>query len=183
MAMDAVLRAQSSGEPWHRYAASVFLTVAISSRPIYAVAAILLVGSIFQTAGVRRMTEFLLALVVVSVALNGPFFLNDPSRFPTAQLLNKLSVFPHFMHATIVLPALGMAIACLGFIVPMRGDRIFGLMAGALAAMLYPVFLFELATRSLDPATLATAFYSLPVTVFGGIWISSLWKDLHAGTA
>ena len=37
--------------------------------------------------------------------------------------------------------------------------------------MLYPVFLFELASRFLDSDTLATASYSLPVTIFGGIWI------------
>ena len=103
IAMDALVRAQRSGEPWHRYAASVFLSIAISSRPIYAVAAIILAGSIFQTAGISRMTEFLIVLVLVSVALNGPFFLYDPSRFPTSQLLEKVSVFPHFMHATIVL--------------------------------------------------------------------------------
>ncbi len=135
IAMDALLRAQRSGEPWHRYAASVFLSIAISSRPIYAVAAIILAGSIFQTAGISRMTEFLIVLVLVSVALNGPFFLHDPSRFPTASLLEKLSVFPHFMRATIVLPALGTAIACSSFFVPMTGDRIFGLMAGALVLL------------------------------------------------
>ena len=52
-------------------------------------------------------------------------------------------------------------------------------MAAALGAMPYPVFLFELATRLFDSATLATAAYSLPVTIFGGIWISrKLCQDL-----
>jgi len=126
IAMDAVLRAQRSDKPWHRYAASALLSVAISSRPIYAVAAIILAGSIVQTSSIRRMTEFLVVLVLVSVALNGPFFLYDPSRFPTSQLLEKVSVFPHFMHAAIVLPALGTAIACSSFFVPMTGERTYG---------------------------------------------------------
>jgi len=172
VAMAAVLWAQQGDKTWYRYAASVFLGVAISSRPIYAIAPVLLAGSVFQASGARRAMEFVAIVVLVCAVLNGPLFLYDPSRFPTPHLSEKLSGFPQFVHATIVLPALGMAIASLSFFVTMTGKRVFGLMALALGVMLYPVAVLDIAISSFDANSFSTASFSLPVTLFAGLWIS-----------
>jgi hypothetical protein len=110
-------------------------------------------------------------VAVVCAVINGPLFLHDPSSFPTARLSEKLTILPAFVHAYILLPALALAIACASFLVAMTPSRVFGLMAVALGAMLYPVFLYELVANSFGAAALWTAPYSLPVTVFAGLWM------------
>jgi hypothetical protein len=65
-----------------------------------------------------------------------------------------------------------MGIAASSFFVATAREKIFGLMAIALAAMIYPVVIVDIVTSSFDPSSLLIAFYSLPVTLFAGIQIS-----------
>jgi hypothetical protein len=171
VAMDMTLCAQDSPKTWCRYAAGIFLSIAISSRPVYAAAVPILAGAIFHSFGIRRLAEFLVVVAIACAILNGPFFLYDPSRFPTAHLLAKLSGIPQFLHAPVVLPGLGAAIASVSFLVKVTRRNIFGFMAAALAPMFYAPFVYEMATQGLDSGSLQFASYSLPVSLFGALWI------------
>ena len=171
IAMDAMLCADSNGKTWQRYAAMAFLSIAISSRPIYALAVPVLAGTIFRSHGPRRVSEFLLTVCGLCMIVNGPYFIYDPSRFPITHLTAKISELPKFLHAAIVLPAIGMAIASLSFFVPMTRDRVFLLMAAALSVIFYPLFVYELATKGLGSGAMTAAAFSLPVTIFGGLWV------------
>lgn len=171
IATATILATINSRFNWHRFAAYVFLAFAISSRPVYVVVPIILAGSIYQSLGLRRMMEFLVVVSIVCFALNVPFFLYDPQLFPVTRLSEKLASIPSWIFPSIVLPALGIAIAGLSFVVRPANGKIFGLIAGALAVMFYPPFVYELASGPPGATAFWTASYSLPVTVFAGLWL------------
>ena len=171
IAVGTSLRAQHAESLWYRYAAAIFLGIAISSRPIYLVALLAVAGSTLRVSGSRRMVELVCVVGIACALLNGPLLLYDPSHFPTVHLLDKLANFPESDHAKIVLPSLGIAVASLSFFVRVEGSAVFGLIAAAMAMMFYPVAIFDVVTN-LDTTTFWVSVFSLPVTTFAGIWIS-----------
>jgi hypothetical protein len=171
IAMDSVFLALYSERKWHLYAAAVFLSVAISSRQLYAIAIPVLAGTVFQFRGPRRMFEFLVLVVLGCAILNAPLYFDDPSHFPTMQTAKKISDVPSWFHAPLVLPAIGVCIALCSFRIKMSRRRIFALTALAFVPLFYVVLIYRLLMSHI--ALGVTSFeYSLPVTIFGGIWVS-----------
>jgi hypothetical protein len=171
IAMDVALMAVHHERKWHLYAAAIFLSITVSSRPIYAIAVVVLAGAIFQSHGWRRMVEFLVPVGLGCALLNGLLYFHDPSHFPIGQLASKISDLPSWMHAPLLLPALGALIGFCSFLVRMDRARIFGLTALALLPLFYVVLAYRMLVGHSLPGV--TAFeYSLPVSIFGGIWVS-----------
>lgn len=168
IAMHLMITTQASEKEWPRRGAELFLAIAISSRPIYVMAVPILAGAIYNIAGFRRMIECVLAVLTVCILLNAPFFLYDPSRFPTAHLSQKLSDVPPWLHASIILPVFAGAIGCTSFLIITDLHRAYALLGISLGVMFYPVLAFEFIARPFG--SLGLAGFALPVTVFGGIW-------------
>jgi hypothetical protein len=169
IAMHLVISAQASKTLWLRRGAEIFLAISISSRPIYVMAVPVLAGVINNIAGFRRMVEFVLVVLLVCVLLNVPFFLYDPSRFPTVHLSAKASSMPPWLHASVTLPVLAGVVGCMSFLI--RDDflhRAYGLMGITLAVMLFPVLAFEFIAG--PTYFIGHVGFALPVTVFAGIW-------------
>jgi hypothetical protein len=171
IAMDFVFVALRSERRRYLYAPAIFLSVAISSRPIYAMAVPVLAGTVFQLRGWRRMVEFLVLVGLACAALNGPLYFHDPSHFPTVYLAKKISDIPSSFHAPLVLPAIGALIGFCSFFIRMDRARVFGLTALSLVPLLYVVLIYRLLTIHFAPGVMSFE-YSLPISIFGGIWIS-----------
>lgn len=170
IAMDVAFVTLRQERKWQLYAAAIFLSIAISSRPIYAIAVVILAGAIFRSHGGRRMLEFLVPVALACAILNGPLYFYDPSHFPTVQVANKISDLPSSLHAPLLLPAIGVLIGCCSFFVRMDRARIFGLTALSLMPLFYVVLAYRLLMGHSLPG--ATSFeYSLPVSIFGGLWV------------
>ncbi|AMN43732.1 hypothetical protein [Rhodoplanes sp. Z2-YC6860] len=169
IAMHLVITVQTSKPPWLRRGAEIFLAICISSRPIYVMAVPILAGVINNIAGVRRMVEFVLVVLLVCILLNVPLFLYDPSRFPTAHLSAKTSSMPPWLHASVTLPVLAGVVGCMSFLI--RTDflhRAYGLMGITLGLMLCPVLAFEFFAG--PTYFIGHVGFALPMTVFAGIW-------------
>jgi hypothetical protein len=171
IAMGCVLEALQSDRKKYLYAAALFLGVAISSRPIYAMAVPVLAGTVFQLSGWRRMMEFLVLAGLAYAVLNGPLYLHDPTHFPTASIARKISDIPASFHAALVLPAIGALVGFCSFFVRMDRARVFGLTAISLVPSFYAVLIFRLLMSPFHPGVMSFE-YSLPISIFGGIWIS-----------
>jgi hypothetical protein len=170
IAMDSVFLASRNGRKWELYSAAIFLAIAISSRPPYAMAVPVLAGTVFQFRSWRGLIEFLVLVGLVCAVLNGPLYFYDPSHFPTVYVATKISYIPPSLHAPLVLPSIGALIGVCSFFIAMGRVRIFGLMALSLV----PLFYFVLICRLLNhlPGGIASVEYSLPISIFGGIWVS-----------
>jgi hypothetical protein len=130
-----------------------------------------LAGTIFQFRGWRRLVEFLVTVVLLCAALNGPLYLYDPAHFPTAHIANKIANIPPAFHASLVLPAIGALVGSCSFFVRMDRARIFGLMALSLVPVLYIVLIYWLLTYLHQGVW--SSEYALPISIFGGIWVSA----------
>jgi hypothetical protein len=171
IAMDLVFVAMHNERRWYRYAAAIFLSVAISSRPNYVIAVPVLAGTIFQSRGWRRMVEFLVLVGLGYIALNGPLYYHGLSQLPILQVANKMSDIPSSFHAPLVLPAIGALIGLCSFFIRMDRARMFGLTALSLLPLFYVVLAYRMLMTHRFPGV--TLFeYSLTVSIFGGIWVS-----------
>jgi hypothetical protein len=171
IAMDMAFVALHNERKWYRYAAVIFLSVAISSRPIYAIAVPVLAGAVFQSRGWRRMVQFLVLVGLGCLVLNGPLYYHGPSHLPILQVANKISDIPSWFHAPLVLPAIGALIGLCSFFIRMDRARLFGLTALSLVPLFYVVLTYRLLITHLLLGV--TSFeYSLPISIFGGIWVS-----------
>jgi hypothetical protein len=171
IAMDLAFVAVNNERRWYRYAAAIFLSVAISSRPNYLIAVLVLAGTVFQSRGWLRMVEFLVLVGLGYVVLNGPLYYHGLSQLPILQVTNKMSDIPSSFHAPLVLPAIGALIGFCSFFIRMDRARMFGLTALSLLPLFYSVLVFRvLMTHRLPGVTLVE--YTLTVSIFGGIWVS-----------
>jgi hypothetical protein len=171
IAMDLAYVAMHDERRWYRYAAAIFLSVAIASRPNYLAAVPVLAGTVFQSGGWRRMVEFLVLVGLGYVVLNGPLYYHGLSQLPILQVANKMSDIPSSFHAPIVLPAIGALIGFCSFFIRMDRARMFGLTALSLLPLFYGVLAYRvLMTHRFPGVTLFE--YSLTVSIFGGIWVS-----------
>ena len=169
MAVHFAIDTHRSREPRMQVLASVLLGIAISSRPIYAIVPIAVGASIFRERPLSELLRFLAVTGGVALALNLPFYLYDPARFPTAHLLNKLDGVPVAGFLKLALPGLAILLAGLGFTCAGRGIPPFGAIALSLGVTFYPPVLMLFVVAPFDSATLYMASFTLPVTVFGTI--------------
>ena len=115
MAADWCIRAHRGEQFWARVATTILLAIAVSSRPIYAVALMVVAGHVWQAHGVARCARFVALAGTVALALNLPFYLHDPAHFPTAHLLGKLDGQRGARLVKVALPALGLLVAVAAF--------------------------------------------------------------------
>ncbi len=164
---DWCIRTQRGERSLARACSAILLAVAVSSRPIYAVSLVIVAGHVWQVHGAARCLRLSAVCGVVVLALNLPFYLHDPTRFPTAHVLGKLDAQPGAALVKIMLPALGLAVAALASRWRLAAERPLDLLALSLAVMLYPPFLIEALGGVPLRTWMWTASFSLPVTVLG----------------
>lgn len=185
IAIDLVFCSLREEQRAYRFATAIFLCFAISSRPIYALAVPVLAGTIVQYAGWRSLLGFLLVIGFGCGLLIGPIYLYDPDHFPTVHIAMKVADMPPWLHAWLVLPAIGAFVGCFSFFIPMNRARIFGLMALALLPVLYVAVIYRTTISVLG--AIAMTEYLLPVSIFGAIWLTEAFavcrNRLHPSAA
>jgi hypothetical protein len=173
VAIEFVIRVDSAQRsPATRFMVYVFLSICLSSRPIFIIVVPILSAYLFQRAGSRRAIEFFAATVLTCIVINGPFYLYDPARFPALNLSRKLADFPPNAHAEWLIPALSFVLASSSFFLVMNHARIYGISAASFAVMFLPLDAFRLLGGA---AGSMLGGYALPVTIFGGIWLVQMW--------
>jgi len=173
IAIDLVARHGDSAR-WRVFMAYGFLAVALSSRPIFVVSLPVLAAWLLQYAGFRAAVKFAVYEILAMLLINGPFYVYDPAAFPAFNLSQKLADVPQSLHPTLLVPALGIAIACLSLFIRLNRYKIFGVVTAAFVPMFYPLYIALLITYGWDPSILLEAGYSLPLSIFGGLWVSGL---------
>ena len=79
--------------------------------------------------------------------------------------------WPRWLHATVAIPALSLAIAGSAFFVGTGRGRLWLLSAISLAPMVVPLFVFVALRRGLGPWLVIVGGYTLPLALFGGLWL------------
>lgn len=168
IAADLALSAIEGDSRWQRHLAYAFLAIAISSRPIYAVVPVVVAGYAFRRVGIARAGEFCLGVGALLLVLNLPFYLHDPARFPTRHVFDKVAGIP-FAEFVAAMPVVALGVAAAAFVVPLRRAEAFGLVALALAVLMYPPALLNMVVFGWGAAALNAASYTLPVSLFAGL--------------
>jgi hypothetical protein len=164
----------------YRFLAYLFFALCLSSRSIYVVEVPIVAAFIAQRRGVPGLWEFVIATGAALLAINLPFLLTDPARYPLLFSTTKLKFYPAGLHPMFLIPAISLGIACSAWIVRVTPRRVFLISALAFTPMFLPGLLFLLATWGPAPEVLASANYSLPLTIFGGLCLISLFSDSKA---
>jgi hypothetical protein len=166
-----VLEVKPAGPQVHRLLAYLFFAVCLSSRPIYVVEVPIVAAFTWQTRGAAGFLEFVVTVGATLLAINLPVFLTDPARFPIFARLNKLNFYPAAMYPAIVIPAISLGIACCAGLVRMSPRRVFLISALSFIPLFTPGLVFRLFTQGPVADVLLSAGYSLPLTIFGGLWL------------
>lgn len=157
--------------PVARHLSYLLFAASISSRPIFVFVVPILTAFIAQRRGLGLVVEFVLATGIALLAINGPLFLSDPKHFPLFLSAGKLTFYPADLHATLIIPAISLSIACSAFFSRMSPPRVFLFSALSLTPMFVPGLFYRLLTLGPTPKVLIEAAYSLPMTIFGGLWL------------
>jgi hypothetical protein len=175
VAVEFVIRVDSAQRsPATRFIVYLFLSICLSSRPIFIIVVPILGAYLFQRAGSRRALEFFAATVLTCIVINGPFYLYDPAHFPAFNLSRKLADLPPNAHAEWLIPALSFVIASSSFFLAMDHPRVYSVSTASFAVMFLPLDAFHL-LRGAAGSTLRDLSYALPVTIFGGVWLLQMW--------
>lgn len=158
-----------------RVALYAFHAICISSRPIFIMVLPAVAAFLHQRSGYRRVIEYVAATGFFLGVLNLPFFLYDPAHFPAFNLSRKLSDLPMSFHAGVVVPLLSAVVACASFAVKMSRSRVYGVVALSFAPMFFPLYIVQILTRGATISVLLGFGFSLPVTLFGGMWLLNAW--------
>lgn len=154
-----------------RLLAYLLFAVCLSSRPIYVVEIPIVAAFVWQSRGRNGFVEFAVAVAAVLLAVNLPVFLTDPARFPIFYRLNKLNYYPAAMQPAIVIPAISLGIASSAWFFRTSARRVFLISALSFVPLFTPGLLFRLITQGAVPDVLLSAGFSLPMTIFGGLWL------------
>ena len=159
-------------ETWAvRVLACALFACALSSRPIYVVEAPIVAAAVLQRQGLRRCLEVSACVAVLLAVIDGPMLADNPDRFPLMLHANLLGFWPRWLHATIAIPALSLAIAGSAFFVGTGRGRLWLLSAISLAPMVAPLFVFVVLRHGLGPWLVIDGGYTLPLALFGGLWL------------
>jgi hypothetical protein len=159
-------------ETWPvRFLACLFFACALSSRPIYIVEAPIVAGVLLRRDGRRTMVETMACVAVLLAVIDGPVWVADPAHFPAMMHAGMLNIYAAWVHAGVVIPAISIAIACSALFVDLARGRIWLLSAISLAPVVAPTFLFAVYRRGLDPLLIVLDSYTLPLTLFAGLWL------------
>lgn len=174
IAMSVVVAAYATDSRGKWFASTIVLALAMSSRPIYIMAAPILAGVIYRSRGLATALTFAGVASVACALINGPYFLADPAIFPLRTVADKLGDMPVWWHFEVVLPIIAALIAGASFVVNLAGPRMFVLMAVSLAAMFVPVFVGEWIVGFPGPLLLWVATDALPVSLFAGLALATV---------
>jgi hypothetical protein len=167
-----LLTSLAPAETWAvRGLACALFACALSSRPIYVVEAPIVAAAVLQRQGLRRCLEVSACVAILLAVIDGPLLAGNPTRFPLMLHANLLGFWPRWLHATIAIPALSLAIAGSALFVGTGRGRLWLLSAVSLAPMLAPLFVFVVLRRGLGPWLVIDGGYTLPLALFGGLWL------------
>ncbi len=138
-ALWAAVRAVDGGPPWRMALMAALLGVAVCSRPIHAVAGVILVCHGWHRRGPAAAVGMAAVLAAVNAALVLPFYLYDPAGFSPLHVTNKLPGGFAFLRPVLPLAA-AAAVAVLSFR-PLPPSRLFAVLATGLGIMLVPAAL------------------------------------------
>ena len=160
------------GERWPvRFLACLFFACALSSRPIYFIEAPIIAGVLLRREGLRRTVETMAAVAALLALINGPIWAADPSRFPLLLHAKLLNIYPAWVHAGVVVPAISIAIACSALFIDMGRGRMWLLSAISLAPVVAPTFLFVAWRHGFGRSLVVLDSYTLPLALFAGLWL------------
>lgn len=137
-ALWAAVRAVDGGPPWRMALMAALLGVAVCSRPIYAVAGVILVCHGWHRRGPAAAVGMAAVLAAVAAILVLPFYLYDPAGFSPLHVANKLPG-DAILRPVLLLTAI-TAVAVLSFR-PLPPSRLFAVLATGLGIMLVPAAL------------------------------------------
>ena len=120
---------------WLQTSSAIFLGFAICSRPIYVVAFPLLLAYLWRRRGIVPAVRALLISGLTAAVLSFPFYLYDPAHFAPLHIRDKLDFIPARYHASVVLPALGILVACIGFFTRLTRSQVYFLFGLSLFVM------------------------------------------------
>jgi len=159
LAMSAFGRERASGR---KLVAILVFTLALNTRPIYAVALPVIAAEIGRRAGWREAARFAAAVAALSLALELPFYFADPAGFTPLTAVRKAAALPG---AVWILPPLAVLSTGLAFAWRLDGAGAMALIGTSLAIMLLPPVLAEQLRYGFTPGTL----YALPAYLFLGL--------------
>lgn len=157
-----------------RILAVIFYAITLCSRPIFVLATLPVISAfILQKDGKRSLAAFLTLNILVALIIVGPFYFYDPSHFTPLQTpASYLRWAPPALHVKILLSCATLFVAAASFFRRLEVISIFGWVALAFAAMFIPYcFMVAVVQGWTVPIFLHQWTYSLPVTIFGGLWL------------
>jgi hypothetical protein len=152
-----------------RWASYGFLAIAISSRAVYGIVTPVLAIFLWQRGGRRAAIEFVGAVTIFVLAINGPFYAYDPAQFAPLTLGGKLEAVPQWTHPIIALPVISILVACLSVFARLDRRSLFSAIALAYVPIFVPPLIFDIAASGWTLDGLTAANYVLPITIYGGM--------------
>lgn len=146
---------------------TVFLGIALASRPIYFIVLPVLFAQGGKDAGFTKSLAACSVAVAVSAMLIVPFYLYDPAHFSPLHVKNFVSgTIPH---AAVILPGLALLTTALSFVLKLDRYAIFGLLAVSLSVMFLPAIAANLGSGMV----VLMLGYCYPMVAWAGIWLAS----------
>jgi hypothetical protein len=123
---------------WRHLLAGALLGLSLSSRVVYVVIPPLVLAYLLQRGkGAAAALRSVALPILLAIAITVPFYLYDPAHFSPLEVGAKLKFMPpeYAQLMKILLPALALSIACMGFFLRLSMRRLY-LLAGLAAAMI-----------------------------------------------
>lgn len=176
-----VVRAHRTGSLWLQTLAAVFLGLALSSRVIYVVIPPLIFAYLMQHDGMRAAIRTVIISIGVAASVTVPFYLYDPAHFAPLHVANKLYFLPlpaqHL--ARILLPAVALLIACIGFFRRLTLPELYLFAGLATGAMLIPAGLLDPVFSRFSPESWQLLEYASPAAIYLSLWAFYRFEQLH----
>ena len=166
-ALWGAVRVVDGGVPWRMAAAAALLGVAVCSRPVYAVAVVILSAHGWHRRGPAAGLGLGAVAAGVAAALALPFYLHDPAGFSPLHVTGKLP--PGAWPLEVVLPVLAAAVAATLCRRPLTPARLFTALAAGVGIMLVPaaaVIAWQWGGANLQAWTRPFT-YALPAVLYG----------------
>jgi len=165
---------------WQLVLAGVLLGIALSSRTVYVVIPPLLFAYLVQQGkGISTALSRIAVPIVTATAVTLPFYLYDPAHFSPLHVAGKLNFLPAEFRGPllILLPTLGLIIACTGFFMSLTLPRLF-LLAGLSSAviLILPGLIWGIDAH-FSEESLGLLTYGGASAVFVSLWAFSRFED------
>jgi hypothetical protein len=165
---------------WQIILTGILLGIALSSRTVYAVIPPLLLAYLLpQGKGIWTAVRRVAVPVVTVIVVTAPFYFYDPAHFSPLHVVGKLYFLPEEFRGPllILLPALGLIVACAGFFTHLTLPRLFLLAGLASAVILIPPGLIWGMFDHFSENSLGLLSYGEVSAVFVSLWAFSRFED------